>query len=163
MKNSSFQPLSLAALTLRFLLGLVIFPHGAQKLFGWFGGYGFDGTMGFMTGQVGLSYIVALLVILIESIGALLILFGLGTRIAALGIFGLFAGIVFKAHLSHGFFMNWAGTQGGEGIEYFVLLLGTALVLLVTGGGKASVDVWLVTNPAKKAIRKSENYQSLAA
>lgn len=144
-----------SALIARVALAVAVFPHGAQKLFGWFGGYGFEGTMGFMTGQGGLSYIVALFVILIESIGALMILFGAGTRIAALGIFGLFTGIVFKAHLSYGFFMNWAGTQKGEGIEYFVLLLGLALVLLVTGGGKASVDAALTSKTKQGRIRSA--------
>src|SRR3954447_1020972 len=132
-----------SALIARLGLSLVIFPHGAQKLFGWFGGYGFQGTMGFLTGMVKLPYPVAVLVILIESIGSLMILFGLLTRVAALGIFGLFLGIVLKIHAANGFFMNWNGTQKGEGIEYFFLLLGLALILIIAGGGKASIDAAL--------------------
>jgi putative oxidoreductase len=132
-----------SALVARLALGLVVFPHGAQKLLGWFGGYGFEGTMGFLTSQAGLSYLVALLVILIESIAALFVIFGFFTRISALGIFGLFTGIVLKVNAANGFFMNWAGNQKGEGIEYFLLLLGLALVLIITGGGKASVDAAL--------------------
>jgi putative oxidoreductase len=132
-----------SALIARLTIALVIFPHGAQKLFGWFGGYGFQGTMGFLTGMVKLPYPVAVLVILIESIGSLMILFGLLTRVAALGIFGLFLGIVLKIHAANGFFMNWNGTQKGEGIEYFFLLLGLALILIIAGGGKASVDAAL--------------------
>jgi putative oxidoreductase len=132
-----------SALIARLALGLVVFPHGAQKLLGWFGGYGFEGTMGFLTTQAGLSYLVALLVILIESIAALFVIFGFFTRVSALGIFGLFTGIVFKIHAANGFFMNWAGNQKGEGIEYFLLLLGLALVLIITGGGKGSVDAAL--------------------
>lgn len=152
-----------AALIARLALAITVFPHGAQKLLGWFGGYGFNGTMGFMTNQGGLSYLVALFVILIESIGALMILFGAGTRIAALGIFGLFTGIVFKAHLGNGFFMNWTGTQGGEGIEYFVLLLGLALVLLITGGGKASIDAFFFNGNSNKAISRPKEYRRVAA
>lgn len=138
-----------AALIARLALGIVVFPHGAQKLLGWFGGYGFEGTMGFLTTQGGLSYIVALLVILIESLAALFVFFGFFTRVAALGIFGLFIGVI-RIHSTHGFFMNWAGSQKGEGIEYFLLLLGLALVLIISGGGKASVDAAL-TNKAVRA------------
>lgn len=133
-----------SALVARLALALVVFPHGAQKLFGWFGGNGFQGTMGFMTTQGGLPWIVALFVILIESIAALMVLFGFATRIAALGIFGLFAIIALQYHSSNGFFMNWMGNQKGEGIEYFIILLGLALSLIITGGGKASADGALV-------------------
>jgi putative oxidoreductase len=130
----------------RLALGLVIFPHGAQKLFGWFGGYGFGGTMGFLTTQAGLPYVLALLVILIESVAALMVIFGLLTRVAAFGIFVLFTGILIKMHSGYGFFMNWAGSQQGEGMEYFFLLLGLALVLIIGGGGRASVDAALHSN-----------------
>ena len=135
-----------SALIARLALGLVVFAHGAQKLFGWFGGYGFEGTMGFLTTQAGLPYIVALLVILIESLAALFVVFGFFTRLAALGIFGVFTGII-TMHSTHGFFMNWAGTQKGEGIEYLLLLLGLALALVISGGGKASVDAALTSKP----------------
>lgn len=135
-----------AALIARVALGATVFAHGAQKLFGWFGGYGFKGTMGFLTGQAGLPYFVALLVILIESVAAVMIVAGLFTRFAALGVFGLFAIIMFKFHSKNGFFMNWAGNQKGEGIEYFIILLGVALTLIIAGGGKASVDAALVSS-----------------
>jgi len=148
------NPYNWTALIARLAIAIVIFPHGAQKLFGWFGGFGFKGTMGFLTGMVGLPYIVALLVILIESIGALMILFGFFTRMAALGIFGLFLGIIFKVHLANGFFMNWTGKQAGEGIEYFVLLLALALILIVAGGGRASADAVLAQNVNTKKINQ---------
>ena len=124
----------------RLALGIVVFPHGAQKLFGWFGGYGFSGTMSFLTGTAQLPSIVAVLVILIESIGALFILSGFLTRLAALGIALQFLGVMFIVHWQNGFFMNWYGTQKGEGIEYFLLLIGLAVILLITGGGRASID-----------------------
>jgi putative oxidoreductase len=137
------DPNNWPALIARLVLGIVVFPHGAQKLFGWFGGYGFDGTMGFLTFQARLPYIIALLVILIETFASLFIFFGFATRIAAFGLLVNFLGVVFKVHAANGFFMNWAGTQKGEGIEYFLLLFGLAIILLITGGGKASIDATL--------------------
>ena len=125
---------------IRIVLGLILFPHGAQKLLGWFGGYGFDGTMGFLTGSVGLPWIMGFLVIIIEFFGALALIFGFATRIVSIGLIALFAGIVFTGHLDNGFFMNWNGQQKGEGYEYHLLVIGMALSLLVSGAGKWSAD-----------------------
>jgi putative oxidoreductase len=122
-------------------LGIVVFPHGAQKLLGWFGGYGFNGTMGFLTGSAGLPYIVALLVILIEFFGAIFLITGFATRIAALGIIGNFLGVVITSHINNSFFMNWSSQANqGEGLEYFILLFGLATISLIAGGGRASID-----------------------
>ncbi len=151
----STNPDNWSALIARVALGITVFPHGAQKLFGWFGGYGYEGTMGFLTGQGGLPYVVALLVILIESVAALMLIAGLLTRVAALGIFGLFTVIMVQFHSSFGFFMNWGGTQKGEGMEYFVLLLGLAAILVFTGGGKASADGLLA--PVKPVFIRKNN------
>jgi len=130
-----------SALIARIALGIVVFPHGAQKLLGWFGGYGFEGTMGFLTGSAGLPWIIALLVILIEFFGALFLIAGFATRLAALGIIGNFIGVVVTSHLNSGFFMNWYNQLNkGEGLEYFILLFGLALISLIAGGGKASID-----------------------
>jgi len=129
------------ALIARVALGIVVFPHGAQKLLGWYGGYGFEGTMGFLTGGAGLPYIIALLVILIEFFGALFLISGFATRMAALGVIGNFIGVVVTSHLNNGFFMNWYNQPNkGEGLEYFILLFGLALIALIAGGGKASID-----------------------
>lgn len=147
-KIMATSPTNWSALIARLTIAIVLFPHGAQKLLGWFGGFGFEGTMGFLTGAAKLPYFVALLVILIESIGALMIFFGVLTRIAALGVLGLFIGIVLNNHASNGFFMNWAGDQKGEGLEYFLLLFGLVLILLIVGGGRASVDAALTSKPA---------------
>lgn len=142
-----------AALIARIALGIVVFPHGAQKLLGWFGGYGFEGTMGFLTGSVGLPWIVALLVILIEFFGGLMLIAGAATRVAALGILGNFIGVVLSSHLNSGFFMNWKAEAGkGEGLEYFILLFGLALIVLIVGGGKASVDAALSKNTEQQRI-----------
>ena len=149
------------ALFARLALGITNFPHGAQKLLGWFGGYGFTGTMGFLTTQAHLPWILAFLVIMIESIGALALIFGFGTRIAAFGILANFVGILFTTHLSNGFFMNWYVQPGKpEGIEYFILVFGLAIVSLIAGGGKASVDATLtgktnkVISPVFQVIKK---------
>ena len=96
--------------------------------------------MGFLTGMVGLPSPVALLVILIESVGALFLLFGLGGRVMALGIAAVMAGAVATAHLANGFFMNWSGTQAGEGFEFHLLALGLAAVVMLKGSGAASAD-----------------------
>ncbi|MES2003321.1 MAG: DoxX family protein [Bacteroidota bacterium] len=138
------------ALIARLAVFLVVFPHGAQKLLGWFGGYGFTGTMGFLTGSVGLPWIIALLVILIEFFGALFMLFGFATRLAALGILGNFLGVLFSAHIHNGFFMNWyMQPNKGEGYEYFILLFGLAIITLISGGGKASVDASITKSSSK--------------
>jgi putative oxidoreductase len=145
------NPGNVTALIARLALGIVVFPHGAQKLLGWFGGYGFNGTIGFLTGGAGLPYIIALLVIIIEFFGALFIIFGFLTRLAAFGILCNFIGVVVTTHIHNGFFMNWAKQANkGEGLEFFILLLALAVICLYTGGGKASTDAAITTNENKR-------------
>lgn len=136
----------ITGLILRITLALILFPHGAQKLLGWFGGYGFKGTMGFFTGTINLPYVVGLSVILIEFFSPILLVSGFATRIAALGILGLMIGIIFTSHIHNGFFMNWAGNQPGEGFEYHLLVIGLCIALLIEGAGRYSIDRLLVTN-----------------
>jgi putative oxidoreductase len=131
---------SATALIARLALGLVMFPHGAQKVLGWFGGYGFEGTMGFLTGQVGLPWVVALLVLAIEFLGSIALIVGAAGRLAALGIVAVMTGAIATSHVANGFFMNWSGQQPGEGFEYHLLAIALAAVVLVAGSGKASVD-----------------------
>lgn len=133
---------SFAPLFLRFSLGLMILPHGLQKTLGWFGGYGFQGTMGYLTGTVGAPWLLALLAILAETVGGVMLLAGLGTRVAALGLGGVMLVAAWQ-HRSHGFFMNWFGSQKGEGLEFFLLALGLVAGLLILGGGKWSLDAQL--------------------
>src|SRR4051812_15583931 len=97
---------SFAPTVVRLALGLMILPHGLQKTVGAFGGYGFKGTMGYLTGTVGAPWIFALLAILAESIGGVMLITGLGTRFAALGIGGVML-VAITQHWSNGFFMNW--------------------------------------------------------
>jgi putative oxidoreductase len=129
-----------ASTIIRIVLGLILFPHGAQKMLGWFGGYGFNGTMGFLTGTAGLPWIMAFLVIAIEFFGAIALIVGFATRIVAVGIISLFTGIIATSHLQNGFFMNWYGNLKGEGYEFHLLIIGMAVALLVSGAGKWSVD-----------------------
>ncbi|MCA8941700.1 MAG: DoxX family protein [Planctomycetes bacterium] len=130
----------LAPVALRATLALVMFPHGAQKALGWFGGYGWDGTMGFLTGSIGMPSLFAAGVILLEFLGPLLLLAGLGSRLVALGFVGLMIGAIVTVHAPHGFFMNWSGAQSGEGFEYHLLVIGAALGIVFAGGGRWSVD-----------------------
>jgi putative oxidoreductase len=129
-----------AGLILRLTLGFVMFPHGAQKLLGWFGGFGFDGTMGFFTQKMGLPWLISLLIIIGESFGSLALLAGLLTRFTAASLAVIMFGAITLVHFPHGFFMNWFGQQKGEGFEYHFLVIGIAAALLVTGGGKWSID-----------------------
>ena len=129
----------LSSLILRLLLGGVFFPHGAQKLLGWFGGYGFTGTMGFFTGN-GIPWVFAFLAIAAEFFGALGLITGLLTRVAAFGIGCVMVVTTLTVHLQNGFFMNWYGNQKGEGFEYHILALAIVVALLIKGGGKLSAD-----------------------
>jgi putative oxidoreductase len=133
---------SFAPTVLRLVLGIMILPHGLQKTLGWFGGYGFTGTMGYLTTQVGAPWIFAFLAIMAESVGGLMLITGLGTRVAALGVGGVMV-VAASQHWANGFFMNWFGNQKGEGVEFHLLALGIVGALLILGGGKASVDRWL--------------------
>ncbi|HYH81335.1 MAG TPA: DoxX family protein [Longimicrobium sp.] len=130
----------LAPAIARLVLGLVMLPHGLQKLFGMFGGPGWDGTIGFMTGMLNVPYPFAVLAILAESLGALALILGFLGRVGAFGIAVNMVVATFMAHLSNGFFMNWSGTQKGEGFEYHLLAIGLAVIVMIAGSGAASVD-----------------------
>lgn len=130
----------LATFVLRLLLGIVFFPHGAQKVFGWFGGAGFSGTMDAFTVKMGIPAIFAFLAILAESAGSLGLILGFLTRIAAFGITCNMVVAIFMVHLPHGFFMNWFGKQQGEGFEYHLLVIAITIALMIRGGGRWSID-----------------------
>jgi putative oxidoreductase len=140
-KLMATQP-RVSLLLLRLLLGVVMFPHGAQKVLGWFGGYGYSGTMQFFTGQVGLPTPVAFLAIMAEFAGPIALVAGFGTRLAALLIAAVMIGAVLKVHRGTGFFMNWAGKHkaGEEGYEYHLLVIAICVALVITGGGSFSLD-----------------------
>lgn len=130
----------LAPLVMRMILGIVFFPHGAQKALGLFGGHGLSATLDFFTQQMGLPLIAVVLVVAAEFLGSIGLVFGFFTRIAALGILAVMAGAVYLVHWQNGFFMNWMGNQQGEGIEYHLLAMALALALILRGGGLASID-----------------------
>ena len=138
--NDSWSPT-----IIRTVLAIVLFPHGAQKLLGWFGGYGFAGTMGYFTESIGLPWIIGFVVIMIEFFIPFLLLSGLLTRISAVSIFGLFTCIILTSHLQNGFFMNWYGQMdtGQEGFEFHLLVLGMAVALMISGAGKYALDSYL--------------------
>jgi putative oxidoreductase len=130
---------SLTGLILRVTLAVVMFPHGAQKVFGWFGGHGFKGTMKSFTGS-GIPTVFALLAIAAESLGPLGLAVGLLTRVAAFGIACVMLVAIVTVHWPNGFFMNWEGNQRGEGFEYHLLALAMAISLIIIGAGAWSLD-----------------------
>jgi putative oxidoreductase len=142
----------IATAIVRLVLGVIFFAHGAQKMLGWFGGYGFSGTMGFFTGMMHIPALFAILAIAAEFFGGLGLIFGFLTRIAALGIFCNMIVAITMVHHQFGFFMNWTGTQKGEGFEYHLLVLAITTFLMIRGAGALSIDRAL-SSPANGAAR----------
>jgi putative oxidoreductase len=130
---------NLTTLILRILLGIVFFPHGAQKVLGWFGGYGFSGTMG-------IPALFAFLAIAAEFLGAIGLIVGFLTRIAAFGIGAVMIVATVTVQWSNGFSMNWSGTQAGEGFEYHLLALAIVTAIIIKGAGRWSIDQTLSRN-----------------
>ena len=128
---------------LRLSLGVVFFAHGAQKALGWFGGYGFSGTMRFFTQQMGIPAPFAFLAICAEFLGGIGLLLGLLGRVAAFGIACNMLVAVAMVHRHVGFFANWSGQQKGEGFEYHILAIAIALAIMIKGSGALSVDAAL--------------------
>jgi putative oxidoreductase len=131
---------SLTPIFLRLSLGVVMFAHGAQKVLGLFGGAGFEKTIEIFKTQMGFPTWITVLLMIIELFGSLGLIFGFLTRLCALSIGTSMAVCAYMNHLKNGFFMNWFGTQKGEGFEYHILVLGIALALIVKGGGLLSFD-----------------------
>ena len=142
---------SIATAILRLVLGIVFFAHGAQKMLGWFGGFGFSGTMGFFTGTMHIPTLLAFLAIAAEFFGSLGLILGFLTRIAALGIAANMAVAIATVHRAVGFFMNWNGTQKGEGFEFHLLVLAITGFLMIRGAGAFSVDRAIATaSPSRR-------------
>jgi putative oxidoreductase len=132
-----------SGLLLRLVLGVIFFVHGAQLTLGWFGGYGFSGTMGFFTGTLHIPALLAFLAIVAQFAGGIGLILGLLTRLAAVGIGANMLVAVAVVHANYGFFMNWSGSQKGEGFEYHLLAIAIAIALFVRGGGKWALDTAL--------------------
>jgi putative oxidoreductase len=125
---------------LRLVMGVIFFAHGAQKTFGWFGGYGFSGTMGFFTQMMHIPAPFAFLAICAEFLGGVGLILGALGRLAAFGIACNMVVAILMVHHNFGLFMNWSGQQKGEGFEYHLLAIAIAVVLMARGSGAFSVD-----------------------
>lgn len=156
MKFLAHSPTQLNAdtvpLILRFTFALVLWPHGAQLLMGLFGGGGYEASMKFFA-SIGLPAIIAFLNIFLLFIGTLFILAGLLTRLFASAFVILVLGMIFKAHVPFGFFMNWFGNQKGEGYEYHLLVIGILVCLIISGPGKKSLDYLISQDGERRANR----------
>lgn len=124
-----------ADLILRVALGTVFVAHGSQKLFGWFGGNGWNATIGFFNQVLNIPAPLAGLVILIEFFGGIAIILGLLTRPVALGLAATMLGAAFKVHLVNGFFLGQ-----NNGVEYVFVLLLLSIYFVVKGSGVISLD-----------------------
>ena len=140
MRKLISTPNDFTLTVVRLVMGIVFFAHGAQKMLGWFGGYGFHGTMGFFTQQLGIPAPLAFLAICAEFFGGLGLIVGLLSRIAAFGIMVNMLVAIVTVHRFNGLFMNWTGQQKGEGFEYHLLALAVGLVVLIKGAGALSID-----------------------
>jgi putative oxidoreductase len=130
----------------RVVVGCVMLPHGAQKLLGWFGGFGYTSSMTYFTETASLPWVVAFLIIIGESLGSLGLIFGFLTRLSAFGMICIMLGAIITVHSPNGFFMNWFGNQAGEGFEFHLLVIGICIPLLLRGGGKYSIDSLIGNN-----------------
>jgi len=125
---------------LRLVLGFVFFAHGAQKVLGWFGGFGFRATLGFFTQMMHIPAPLAVLAIAAEFLGGIGLVLGFLGRVAAFGIFCNMVVAIVLVHRHFGLFANWAGNQKGEGIEYHVLAIVICLAIMIRGSGALSID-----------------------
>jgi putative oxidoreductase len=124
---------------LRLGLGAIFFAHGAQKMLGWFGGYGYPASVNYLT-HMGIPAVLAAIVIFAEFLGGLGLIFGLFSRIAAFTLAVDMLGAVLLVHFANGFFMNWTGAQRGEGFEFHILALCMLFTVMVRGAGAWSID-----------------------
>jgi len=135
---------SWAITVIRVTLGVIFFAHGAQKVFGWFGGYGLKGTTGYFV-SIGLPLPVAYAACFLELLGGIGLLLGLFTRLAALAIIAMMAGAIAKVHWPHGFFINWELAPGkGHGLEANLAFIAMAVACVIAGGGALSLDALLM-------------------
>jgi putative oxidoreductase len=157
-KLTSTDSLNFTLTILRLALGVVIFAHGAQKLLGWFGGYGYRGTMGFFT-QMRIPAPLAFLAIMAEFLGGLGLIAGFLSRIAAFGIFCNMLVAVLLVHRQFGFFANWGGQQKGEGFEFHLLALAIAMSIMIAGAGALSVDAAISGGGSHRQVSLRQNDQ----
>jgi putative oxidoreductase len=142
----------LLAFFLRLTLAVVLFPHGAQKVLGWFGGQGLEPTLQYFQYDLGIHLVFGILAIAAEFLGAIGLFIGFLTRIAAFAVAVEMVVAVYLVHLQSGFFMNWMGQQKSEGFEYHILVFGICLALMLKGGGLWSIDRAIVRHRHKGEI-----------
>ena len=153
------------ALVARVALGTIMIPHGFQHALGLFGGYGFSGTLAWMTQTLGFPAPLAALAIATELVAPFALLLGLAGRFAALGIIGIMAGAI-TTHAPNGFFMNWFGglPAGAEGFEYHLLAIGLGAVVVMDGSGAFSLDTWLSARfPTSRLARRDARSEPQAS
>jgi putative oxidoreductase len=153
--KSTKNSIDITLLLVRIFLGGVVGGHGAQKLLGWFDGYGFDGTAAYFTQTIGLPYLFAVLIILAESIGMIALISGFCSRVWSTSIVIIMLGAIFTEHGRHGFFMNWSGGQGGEGIEFHLLAIALSLVIIINGAGIYSLDNIVFRRYGSRSLKKA--------
>ena len=141
---TAYDQLSLGLLLLRIILGVVFFAHGAQKVLGWFGGYGLAGTVGYFKNVVKVPAPLAYLGPFVEFLGGIALIFGAFTKVAALGIMIMMIVATFKVHGAQGFFLTGKGDGKGQGYEFSLTLAVISLVLILLGGGMYSVDRFIM-------------------
>jgi len=126
---------------MRIVLAVCIFPHGAQKMLGWFGGPGLARAIDIFSHAYHIPPAFTVLAVCAEFIGSILLVLGLLGRLSALGVFATMCVAALETFSHTGnFFMNWFGAQKGEGVEYHLLALAIALALVIRGAGAFSVD-----------------------
>jgi putative oxidoreductase len=130
----------------RLALGIVIFPHGAQKLLGWYGGPGIDGALGFYA-ALGIPAFLGWLAMLTEFFGGIALIVGICGRLVALAIAIDMIAAVMTLHWAVGFFMNWNSQLQGEGFEFHILAVTLALIVMIRGSGALSIDRALTSRP----------------
>lgn len=148
--TTSEKQFQITLLTSRVIVGIVVLSHGVQKLFGWFGGYGFDGTMAFFTETVGIPYGFGLAIIGTETLGMVALIAGFFSRYLGVSVIVIMVGAILTTHVQNGFFMNWSGTASGEGYEFHVLLITLALATVINGSGVYSLDHYFFGNSADR-------------
>jgi putative oxidoreductase len=132
---------SKSLLIVRVVLGIIFFAHGAQKVFGWFGGPGLRGVITYFRQSLGVPAPLTVLAALTECVGGLVMIVGVLVRPAAVGLIIVMLVAIATVHWRNGFFLNWSLEPGkGHGFEMNLALIGMALAVLVGGAGAVSVD-----------------------
>ncbi|MEP1094845.1 MAG: DoxX family protein [Cyclobacteriaceae bacterium] len=126
----------------RIFLGLVIFPHGAQKILGIWGGHGLQAMMDSFQAWFGIHPVVSALVAFAEFFGSLALILGLFGRFMAATIVMVMLGAIYYV-VNDFFFMNWYSQERGEGYEFHILAIALGLIVIIKGSGKYALDAWI--------------------